>query len=169
MQKEIIILIRCSNENIVKLYAVYDDSENINLLTEFFPGKTLFYHLVQKSRLDEAETRQLMIPIIQSVAYLHSQNPPILHWDLKPENILYFQGKVKIIDFGWSSENNDFRNTYCGTIDYLSPEMILGTGHNEKLDIWTLGILMYELLYGRPPFSPRIKSKDQNLNQKITQ
>lgn len=101
-----------------------------------------------------------MIPVIKTIDYLHSQDPPILHRDLKPENILYNQGIIKIIDFGWSNENNEFRNTYCGTVDYLSPEMVLGTGHNEKLDIWTLGILMYELLYGRPPFSPKVRSKD---------
>ena len=61
---------------------------------------------------------------------------------------------LKIADFGWSGVHNQLRNTYCGTPDYLSPEMILGTGHNEKLDIWSLGILMFELLHGHTPFRP---------------
>lgn len=65
-----------------------------------------------------------------------------------------------LIDFGWSNLKNDFRNTYCGTVEYLSPEMILGTGHTEKLDIWTVGILIYELLYGKTPFS--IKNESPN-------
>ena len=60
---------------------------------------------------------------------------------------------MKICDFGWSNVNDDVRNTYCGTTDYLSPEMILGTGHDEKLDVWTVGVLMYELLFGKTPFN----------------
>jgi len=54
---------------------------------------------------------------------------------------------IKIADFGWSNLKDDFRNTYCGTLDYCSPEMILGIGHDEKLDLWSIGILAYELLH----------------------
>lgn len=101
-----------------------------------------------------------MSKVIESVEYLHSLSPPILHRDLKPENILINSKDLKIIDFGWSNVNDDFRNTYCGTPDYLCPEMIMGTGHNEKLDIWTLGVLMFELLIGTPPFTPKERIKD---------
>lgn len=104
-----------------------------------------------------------MLKVINTVIYLHSRSPKILHRDLKPENILINKKTIKIIDFGWSNQNDDFRNTYCGTPDYLSPEMILGTGHNEKLDIWTLGVLMYELLSGTPPFTPKVKIIDKSI------
>jgi len=106
-----------------------------------------------------------MFSIINAIIYLHSKTPPILHRDIKPENILIKGETLKICDFGWSNINSEEiqRNTFCGTPDYLSPEMILGTGHNEKLDIWTLGVLMYELLHGMPPFSPKEKIKNIRL------
>lgn len=68
--------------------------------------------------------------------------------------MLYHNGVVKLIDFGWSNLSEDFRNTFCGTPEYLCPEMIQGIGHSEKLDIWTLGILFYEMLVGKTPFAP---------------
>ncbi len=68
---------------------------------------------------------------------------------------------LKIADFGWSNFHDDLRTTFCGTPDYLSPEMIMGTGHNEKIDIWGIGILMYELLHGKPPFRPKLKIKNK--------
>ncbi len=95
--------------------------------------------------------------------------PPILHRDLKPENVLLSNGQVKLADFGWSNTDNDIRNTFCGTPDYLSPEMIRGTGHNEKLDVWTLGVLMFELLTGKPPFAIKKHIKDRRLKQKLVE
>lgn len=77
-----------------------------------------------------------------------------MHRDLKSENVLLNNKIVKLIDFGWSNLFDDYRNTFCGTPDYLCPEMIKGTGHDEKLDIWGLGIIMFELLQGKPPFTP---------------
>ncbi len=104
-----------------------------------------------------------MKDILKAIQYLHNRKPPILHRDIKPENILSLNGALKIADFGWSNLGNDFRNTYCGTPEYLSPEMIDGTGHDQKLDIWTLGILMYELLHGKPPFSPSKKIRNRRI------
>ncbi len=95
---------------------------------------------------------------------MHGQDPVILHRDLKPENILISQGKCKIADFGWSNVADDFRNTFCGTVEYLAPEMINGTGHNDKLDIWTVGVLLYELLHGKSPFALKEKQNDPRVN-----
>ena len=109
-----------------------------------------------------------MFDIIGALEYLHSRSPPIIHRDIKPENILINKKVMQIADFGWSNEkdNKDFRNTFCGTPDYLAPEMILGNGHNEKLDMWTVGILMYELLHGKPPFTPKTKKTNRRMQQR---
>lgn len=108
----------------------------------------------KKTKFNELETSKYARDIINALVYLHSKNPPVLHRDIKPENILINKDQLKIADFGWSNFKTDIRNTYCGTADYLSPEMILGINHNEKTDIWSLGVLLYELLHGKPCFSP---------------
>ncbi len=163
---EIKILAICDHPNIIKLNAVFHDHKNVFLLLELANGKTLFNKLKNIKKFSEEETVNLMTDAIRAIEYLHSKDPPILHRDIKPENILFHKNTLKIADFGWSNRNDAFRNTFCGTPDYLSPEMIKGTGHDEKLDIWTLGILMYELLHGKPPFSPKNKIKDRRMFQK---
>ena len=95
-----------------------------------------------------------------AVAYLHTRSPPIIHRDIKPENLLVCDGVLKMADFGWSNIKDSNRQTYCGTPDYLAPEMIDGSGHNEKLDVWSLGVLTYELLTGQAPFTPK-NTKDR--------
>ena len=81
--------------------------------------------------------------------------PPIIHRDIKPENVLITEsGVAKLTDFGWSNYiNSEIRSTYCGTPVYLAPEMIKEIGHDEHLDIWCIGVLIFELLTGYPPFN----------------
>jgi serine/threonine protein kinase len=167
LRNEISILARCNHENIISLYGAFEDKSYIYLIMEYANDGTLFSKLKKAKRLSEAVAAEYLRDIVNAVFYLHSQNPVILHRDLKPENILIAGGKCKIADFGWSNVDDEFRNTFCGTPDYLAPEMIIGTGHNEKLDIWTIGILMFELLHGHPPFSPKEKVNDARVMQKM--
>ena len=78
----------------------------------------------------------------------------MIHRDIKPENLLLgFYGDLKIADFGWSVHApSSRRTTICGTLDYLPPEMVDDKPHDEKVDLWSLGVLCYELLVGKPPF-----------------
>jgi serine/threonine protein kinase len=167
LRNEISILARCNHENIISLYGAFEDKSYIYLIMEYANDATLFSKLKKIKRFSEPIAAEYLRDIINAVVYLHSQNPVILHRDLKPENILIAGGKCKIADFGWSNVDDEFRNTFCGTPDYLAPEMIIGTGHNEKLDVWTIGILMYELLHGHPPFSPKEKVNDARVMQKM--
>ncbi len=84
--------------------------------------------------------------------YCHSKH--VIHRDIKPENLLLgLKGELKIADFGWSVHApNNRRQTLCGTLDYLPPEMVEGKEHDAAVDVWSLGVLCFEFLYGEPPF-----------------
>jgi serine/threonine protein kinase len=107
-------------------------------------------------KLDEKTTALVTIQLCKALGYLHERK--IIHRDIKPENILLDgQDSVKLADFGWSNFEEKFkkRETYCGTIDYLAPEMADHSHrHDHRVDIWSVGVLIYELLTGNAPFAP---------------
>lgn len=129
---------------------------------------SLYRKLKIEKKFSETSTGRYMLNVLSAMHFLHQQDPPILHRDLKPENLLMFDGGVvKITDFGWSAEQSEVRNTFCGTQEYLAPEMIEGSGHDEKLDVWTLGILVYELIHGKTPFFNIGKGVDVRAQRKL--
>lgn len=93
-----------------------------------------------------------MAQLADALMYCHARK--VIHRDIKPENLLLgASGDVKIADFGWSVHApSSRRTTMCGTLDYLAPEMVEGRSHDERVDLWTLGILCFEFLVGKPPF-----------------
>lgn len=167
LKKEISIIARCNHDNIIKLFGAFEDKSYIYLIMELANESTLFSKLKKAKKLPEAVAAQHLSDIVKALIYLHSQKPAIIHRDLKPENILLSDNKCKIADFGWSNITDEFRNTFCGTPDYLAPEMIIGTGHDEKLDVWTVGVMMYELIEGNPPFTAKEKINDARVMQKL--
>ena len=166
LKNEITILARCDHDNIIQLFGTFEDKNYIYLIMELATDATLFSKLKKTRKVAEPLAAAYITDVTKALIYLHSQTPVIIHRDLKPENVLVSNGRCKIADFGWSNVDDEFRNTFCGTPDYLAPEMIVGSGHNDKLDVWTVGILLYELLHGQPPFSPKDKIPDARLMQK---
>ena len=134
LKNEIKILSSCDHINIIKLFCVFQDKKSLNLVMEL-GDQSLFKKLQKTNKFQEEQVFELLFDVINALIYLHSRSPKILHRDIKPENILEVKGVLKIADFGWSNRNIDQRYTYCGTPDYLAPEMITMSGHDEKLDI----------------------------------
>lgn len=123
------------------------------MVLDFCPGGELFYLLKRVGKLNEPQALFYFAEIMLALEYLHNNN--IIYRDLKPENVLIdFDGHIKLVDFGTSREgcNEERRFTYCGSAEYMSPEMIQKTGHGKSLDCFSLGSLLYELLAGVPPF-----------------
>ena len=156
MNKEIEIMYKLDHPHIIKLYSHFEDDDDFCLIMEYASKGQLFSFIKKHKKLNQVMAKQFMKEIISAVKYLHNQSPPIIHRDIKPENILIDQnGNCKLADFGWASFDNGRKDieTYCGTPEYLAPEMINRSGHDKSVDIWALGILLFEMLTGRTPFS----------------
>ena len=157
--KEISILKLLDHPNIMKIYEYFDTSKKLYLITELCTGGELFDRITEVNNFSEATTVHIMKQLLSAVCFCHANN--IIHRDLKPENILIDDKEqkyndfflIKIIDFGTSciKKGNNMREK-IGTAYYIAPEVIRNN-YNEKCDIWSIGVIMYILLSGIPPFS----------------
>jgi len=151
---EIGVLERVKNhDNLINLIEVIDNNDKHFIITEYCPGGDLYKKMQEQEnkRFSEIMVTKYLKQIIPAIKYLHSLN--IIHRDIKPENIVLVKDdKIKICDFGWSVLDNESKISFCGTLDYLSPEMVNSKPHDHRVDIWSLGVLTYELLTGNPPF-----------------
>lgn len=136
---------------IVDLFCTFQDDSNLYMLLEYVVGGELFTHLRRAGRFTNDMTRFYASEIVLAIEYLHSKD--IIYRDLKPENLLIdHQGHIKITDFGFAKKVVDRTWTLCGTPEYLAPEIIQSKGHGKAVDWWALGILIFEMLAGYPPF-----------------
>jgi serine/threonine protein kinase len=152
LRREIEIQSNLRNKHVLRLYGYFYDEKRIYLILEFAPGGELYKVLTRKGRFDEPTSARYISEMARALDYCHEKH--VIHRDIKPENLLLgVNGELKIADFGWSVHAPSSRRlTLCGTLDYLPPEMIEGREHDQQVDIWSLGVLLFEFLVGYPPF-----------------
>ncbi|CAF0824830.1 unnamed protein product [Didymodactylos carnosus] len=164
VKREIEIQSNLKHPNVLRLYGFFHDDQRIYLLLEYAPGGELYRRMQKEKVLMESEAAGLC----NALNYLHSKS--VIHRDIKPENILVGKyGILKLADFGWSAESTTAckRTTLCGTLDYLPPEMLDGRGYDEKIDLWCLGVLTYEMIIGKPPFDSQSQHETIRLIRSI--
>ena len=164
---EIEIMYKVHHPHIMQLINHFEDDDNFFMIMPYASRGQLYTLLKKNTKLDQKMTSQFLRETISAVKYLHEHN--IIHRDIKPENILLDQNyRVKLSDFGWSNfcAPNEKRKTFCGTREYISPEMVKKLPHDHRVDIWSIGVLLFECLAGYPPFSGQT---DAELFRHVTQ
>ncbi|KAF7989712.1 hypothetical protein HCN44_008386 [Aphidius gifuensis] len=140
---------------IVDLVYAFQTGNKLYLILEYMCGGELFRHLNNEGMFLDDTACFYLSEIIIALEHLHRHG--IIYRDLKPENVLLdINGHIKLTDFGLCKENfteGSVTHTFCGTIEYMAPEILLKKGHGKPVDWWSLGILMYDMLTGSPPFT----------------
>jgi serine/threonine protein kinase len=151
MLSEKAILACLDHPFIVKLAGTFQDKKYLYMTLEYIVGGEFFTHLRKAGRFENPVSKFYAAQIVTVFEYLHNQD--FIYRDLKPENLLLdVEGYVKITDFGFAKRVAFKTYTLCGTPEYIAPEVLLNKGHGKGVDWWTLGILIFEMLGGQPPF-----------------
>jgi len=144
-----------NHPGIIKFFTCFNTENAVYLLLEFVPGGNLFTHIRASRRLESSTAKFYAAEIILTLEYLHLHN--IVVRDIKPETIFIdCNGHVKLGEFGFSKMLNSRTWTLCGTPDYIAPEIMSGQGYTTTVDWWSLGILIFEMIAGYPPFTSNL-------------
>lgn len=158
LQKEVSImedLSRLRHPNIVRLREVFDCKDYFYMVMELCTGGEVFDRIVEKENYSETEARVAVRQVVEAIKVCHDHG--IVHRDLKPENLLYVSSEsdmIKLADFGLANilDATTALLTACGTPGYVAPEVIKNRGYSKSVDLWSIGIILYILLCGFPPF-----------------
>mmetsp|Transcript_37541 Transcript_37541/g.55271 ORF Transcript_37541/g.55271 Transcript_37541/m.55271 type:complete len:330 (+) Transcript_37541:292-1281(+) len=165
---EVSILKELCHRHIIRLYDFFEDPSSYYLVMEKMTGGELFDRIVAKAYYNEKEARDVCKILLKAVGYCHAYN--IAHRDLKPENLLLVSAdndsEVKIADFGFAKKcpTKECLLTQCGTPGYVAPEILEGSAYDVRADMWSVGVILYILLGGYPPF---LESNQRELFRKI--
>jgi serine/threonine protein kinase len=151
------IMQEISHPHVVRCYDSYETDDKMYLFLELLSGGELFDRIVDQGHFTEGQAQEVTFKLIGALKYMHDKN--IAHRDLKPENMLMTSkaadAQVKITDFGLSKFTDEYSSlmkTPCGTPGYIAPEVLHMRGYDKKCDVWSLGVIVYILLCGFPPF-----------------
>lgn len=150
VRREIDIMRKLDHQFIVQLFEVFEDDTHIFMVMEYLPKGTIKDSILFEGSIKESDARKYFVQVVIALKYLHQMG--IIHRDIKAENIMLDENNnIRITDFGLSNEIS-LSQTACGTPAYAAPEVILRKSYNEKLDIWSIGILLYMMLTSNYPF-----------------
>lgn len=155
LKREIYIMKKVDHPNILKLFEVYEDDDYFFLVLELVEGLELFDKIVDRGNYSEKDAANIVRQILEAVKYLHEEG--IVHRDLKPENLLSAgEGEkevVKVADFGFAKNFGEEKLvTSCGSPGYVAPEVLTEDTYTNAVDMWSVGVIVYILLSGYPPF-----------------
>ncbi|KRX02366.1 Protein kinase-like domain [Pseudocohnilembus persalinus] len=159
-RREIEIQSNLKHKNISQMYGYFHDQKRIYIILEYASQGEVFSLMTKQEqrRFDEKTAAKYIYQVTEALIHCHSKN--VMHRDLKPENLLLHNDQIKLSDFGWGAHApSQKRQTYCGTLDYLAPEIVKDKPYNSSIDNWCLGVLAYELCSGRPPFDSNTKQE----------
>jgi serine/threonine-protein kinase ULK/ATG1 len=165
------MLRKCKHENIVSLIDAKKTRNHLYIFMEYCEDGTLEDYIRTNKELSEGEAMQLFFQVTRGMQVLSVNK--VIHRDLKPQNILIKHGVVKIADFGLAKKfmNSEFFQTFVGTPSHMAPEIIRGEPYTEKVDVYSAGAILYEMLYGAAPFQfcgdygKLLKAKDCGMKQ----
>lgn len=148
------VLMKIKHPFLVSAYYTFQTETKLFMVMDYVPGGELYQRLRVEKHFNLERVRLYAAEIAMALGYLHSQG--FLHRDMKPENILFDEkGNIRLTDFGLVKEmkpEGDSKSTFCGTPEYMAPEMIKGLKYDAAVDWWSLGVLTYEMFYGFPAF-----------------
>ncbi len=141
---------------VVRFLASFQTTERIFFLTEFLPGGELFSLLCERSKMRESDARFYLSELVLAVEFLHDSG--VIYRDLKPENVMLdAEGHVKLIDFGLARDDvrgeEPANMTFCGTKEYMAPEVYFRKPYNRAADWWSLGAVAYDMIAGEFPYA----------------
>ena len=171
MTEEVEISKIVNNKNIIKTYEIFEDDKTISFVMELIEGGDLFEFILKSpnNKLSDEQTIDFLIQILETISYLHN-DLNVCHRDLKPENFLIetnsnIKPNIKLIDFGFACHipKNGYMEQYFGTPIYTAPEIIQNWSYSEKIDLWSIGVILFNMTTGCQPFN----TDEDDINKEV--